>query len=54
VKALADAGLVVAQAPPPAIGPVKPMWMSRSTLDLPQPLVWEPPPPTAGTVAAAG
>ena len=54
VRALADAGLVVAQVPLPAIRPAKPVWMSRSTLDLPQSLVWEPPPPTAGMVAAAG
>jgi len=53
VKALADAGLVVTQAPP-AIRPAKPVWMRRSTLDLPQSLVWEPPPPTAGMVAATG
>lgn len=55
VKALADAGLVVvAQAPPPTIRPAKPMWTSPSSLDLPQSLVWEPPPPSAGVAAAAG
>jgi hypothetical protein len=54
VKALADAGLMAPNAPPPEIRPAKPMRMSRSTLDLPQSLVWEPPPPTAGMVAAAG
>jgi hypothetical protein len=54
LKALADAGQEVAQASPPAIRPPKPMWMSRSPLDLPQSLVWEPPPPTAGRVAAIG
>jgi hypothetical protein len=55
MKALADAGVVVvAQAPPPEIHPTKPMWTSPSTLDLPQSLVWEPPPPTASMIAAAG
>jgi hypothetical protein len=54
VEALADAGLVVAQTQPPAIRPAKPVWMRRSPLDLPQSLVWEPPPPAAGMVAATG
>jgi hypothetical protein len=55
VKALADAALVVvAQAPPPPIRRAKPMWTSPSSLDLPQSLVWEPPPPNANVAAAAG
>jgi hypothetical protein len=53
VKALADAKLVVI-APPPTIRPAKPMWTSPSSLDLPQSLVWEPPPPRAHMAAAAG
>jgi hypothetical protein len=55
VKVLADAGLVVvAQAPPPTIRPAKPMWTSPSSFDLPQSLVWEPPPPSADVTTAAG
>jgi hypothetical protein len=53
VKALADAG-VVAHARAPVIRPAKLMWMGRSAFDLPQSLVWEPPPPTSGMVAATG
>jgi hypothetical protein len=55
VKALSDAGLVVvAQAPLPKIRSAKPKWMSPSSLDLPQSLVWEPPLPSADMAAAAG
>jgi hypothetical protein len=55
VKALTDAGLVIAaQTPRPAIRPAKPMWTSLSSLDLPQSLVWEPPPPSESLSAAAG
>lgn len=55
VKALADAGLAVAaQAPPPTIRAPKPTWASRPNLDLPQSLVWEPPLPNSGIIAAAG
>jgi hypothetical protein len=53
--ALSDAELViVAQMPPPTIRPTKPMWASRSSFDLPQSLVWEPPASSASMVAAAG
>jgi hypothetical protein len=55
MKALADAGLViVATTPRPMIRPAKPMWASSSRLDLPQSLVWEPPPPSSEMSAAAG
>ena len=52
VKALTEAGLVVVtQTAQPAVRPAKPMWASPSSLDLPQSLVWEPPPPSAGLAA---
>lgn len=55
VKALADAGLAVAaQTQPPTIRPTKLTWTSRSNLDLPQSLVWEPPIPSSDIIAAAG
>ncbi|HWO25670.1 MAG TPA: hypothetical protein VNO30_43325 [Kofleriaceae bacterium] len=55
MKALADAGLVVvATTPRPMIRPAKPMWASPSSLDLPQSLVWEPPPPNAEMSVATG
>ena len=53
VKALADAGLL-RHAQYPAIRATKPTSMSRSTLEFPQSLVWEPPPPSASMVAATG
>lgn len=55
MKALTDAGLVViATAPRPMIRPAKPVWSNPSSLDLPQSLVWEPPPPSAELSAIAG
>jgi len=54
VKSLSDAGLRVTHAAPPEIRPAKQTWRSQSTLDLPQSLVWEPPPPAAGTISATG
>lgn len=55
VKTLTDAGLVNAvQTQRPELRPARPMWSSLSSLDLPQSLVWEPPPPSVGLAAAAG
>ncbi len=54
-KALADAGLVaVAEPLRPAIRPAKPAWTRTSNLELPQSLVWAPPPPSTELSAAAG
>lgn len=53
VAALADAGMAT-RTPPLTIRPAQRPWTSTSSLEIPQSLVWGPPPPnTAQAVAAS-